>query len=148
MQLLLCLTKLSGTQWKSPLFFLRCWQAKSFQLHSQTPNLWVGGHCFRFLSFLFFFFCWLCPYGVLCDLITLPPDSIQLWFKHSCWTGAASRDPKATVIYCVSDIYRDWQLQWRRQVSAWSLLLHTKASVFCLYMQYISRSPQTSLLSA
>lgn len=60
---------------------------------------WEGTISFFFLSLLFFFF----------FLLTLPqlgsvwphpktpvsPDSIQLWFKHSCWTGAAGRDPKS-----------------------------------------------------
>lgn len=107
---------------------------------------WEGTVSF-FLSLLFSFFCWFSPNWVLCDLIPNPhnPDSIQLWFKHSCWTGAGSRDPKATVIYCVRDNYRDWQLQSRKQVSAWSLYRQSEASVFCLYMHYIWSRLQTFL---
>lgn len=68
---------------------LRCWQVKCFQLHGQTQTLCEGGQCSEgFADSAPMGFVWPHP---------SPSNSIQLWFKYSCWRGAVSHDPEASV---------------------------------------------------
>lgn len=116
------------------LSFFKMLTSQKFPTPGPDTKPLSGRAPFRFSLVSFCFFCWLCPNRVFVwphPAPPPPPDSIQLWFKHSCWTGAASRDPKATVVYSVWDIYSDWQLYSQGNKSLLEVVLF-KPRTLCL----------------